>query len=453
MMLSPKYLPAQLVETGGRNQELAPLDGESPDSPERKKMTDESLRNILRFGRAQGFNFAQLPQIRLGWPTMKASGTGDLNIGQLAYYVDHNPLFPGQVLDWNCGMRTYDQPNGYNHRGTDIVSFPFPWTRMDRNDVDVVASAAGTIVYRADGNFDRNCGAPGQPVNTVHVLHDDGSVAIYLHLKNGSVTRKGVGDKVEKGEYLGVPGSSGVSNIPHVHLELYDSNGNLQDPYNGACNGMNSFSWWENQEPYRNSQLNGLMTLASVPSFPSCPNSEILDEKMIFEPSDQFVTLVTIRDLLAGQQLNFSITRPDGSLFSQWTLVNPSTANAATRWARWNLGPEPQEGTWTYRVEYLGKTHERPFFVGEPGNVQLRGRVVDLEGNGIPGELVILRDSNADIVRYARTTAFGNYFVPSIPAGHFYEVEIVSQRYAYNARRIAVLEAMSGIDFKSIGPK
>ena len=64
---------------------------------------------------------------------------------------------------------------------------------MDYDQVYVVAAAPGVIVFKQDGNFDRNCGFTGDPWNAVYVQHADGSVAWYGHMKNGSLTPKAVG--------------------------------------------------------------------------------------------------------------------------------------------------------------------------------------------------------------------------------------------------------------------
>ncbi len=82
------------------------------------------------------------------------------------------------------------------NRGTDFFTCPFPWYRMDYDQVYVVAAAPGVIVFKQDGNFDRNCGFTGDPWNAVYVQHADGSVAWYGHMKNGSLTPKAVGDNV-----------------------------------------------------------------------------------------------------------------------------------------------------------------------------------------------------------------------------------------------------------------
>jgi hypothetical protein len=151
-------------------------------------------------------------------------------------FVDHDAGYPNRLQDYMCGTRTYDQANGYNHLGTDITSYPFALRKMDNDEAIVVAAAPGTIVFKEDGQFDRNCSLNMDPWNAVYLRHGDGSATWYGHLKAGSLTAKHVGDPVEAGEFLGVMGSSGDSTGPHLHFEVHDSTGSVIDPFAGPCN-------------------------------------------------------------------------------------------------------------------------------------------------------------------------------------------------------------------------
>ena len=64
----------------------------------------------------------------------------------ISNYVDHNVNYPDLLTDYNCGIRSYDTSDGYNHSGTDYFPWPFPWNAMDNNEVAVVAIAPGVIV-------------------------------------------------------------------------------------------------------------------------------------------------------------------------------------------------------------------------------------------------------------------------------------------------------------------
>src|SRR5690554_6440822 len=56
--------------------------------------------------------------------------------------VDHNLTSNGNLLDYNCGERTYDWASG-NHAGTDYVVWPYPWKKMEEDVMEVIAAAPG----------------------------------------------------------------------------------------------------------------------------------------------------------------------------------------------------------------------------------------------------------------------------------------------------------------------
>lgn len=57
--------------------------------------------------------------------------------------------------------------------------------------------------------------------NHVIVRHEDGTVAVYAHLRRGSVAVK-PGQRVEVGDQLGEVGNTGNSSEPHLHVHLMD---------------------------------------------------------------------------------------------------------------------------------------------------------------------------------------------------------------------------------------
>ncbi|HEY6985723.1 MAG TPA: M23 family metallopeptidase, partial [Rhodanobacteraceae bacterium] len=173
----------------------------------------------------------------LNWPLEPATGFAPYGYYGTGYFVDHDPRFPNLIQDYTCGERTYDLDSGYNHAGTDYYLWPYPWLMMDEEQVRIVAAAPGAIIEKIDGNFDRDCAIAGNGgFNAVFVQQDDGLAAWYLHMKSGSLTTKPVGARVATGEFLGLVGSSGPSNLPHLHFELHDAAGDIVDPLHGACN-------------------------------------------------------------------------------------------------------------------------------------------------------------------------------------------------------------------------
>jgi hypothetical protein len=292
-----------------------------PISEEKRKEIEKMLEENKMELEKRGIQIIEeaAPPVSFQWPLKLANGLKDPGYHGVSGFVDHDPNYPHQLLDYNCGTRSYDLDSGYNHSGTDFFTWPFAWHKMDDNEVLVVAAAAGTIIGRSDGNFDRNCGFEDDDWNAVYVQHSDGSIAWYGHLKENSVTSKPDGDPVSAGEYLGVVGSSGNSTGPHLHFELYDDQSNLIDPYAGSCNQI--FSWWADQRPYYDSAINALRTHSAPPDFHfnSCPQPATKNEQNRFEPGVTIYFYIYYRDLLAGQESQSTIFRPDGTVYFQWT--------------------------------------------------------------------------------------------------------------------------------------
>jgi len=84
----------------------------------------------------------------------------------------------------------------------------------------VTAARAGTVMQIDDGHPDAPLGvtpARGSRANFVRVLHDDGTMALYAHLQQGSIVVM-PGQPVGVGTVLGRVGNSGDSTAPHLHF-------------------------------------------------------------------------------------------------------------------------------------------------------------------------------------------------------------------------------------------
>lgn len=298
------------------------------------------------------------------WPIKKANTVDYNEVYSVFNYVDHNTAFPNQVTDYNCGTRTYDTSGGYNHEGTDIVTWPFRWKLMDDDGVEVIAAAPGQIIVKHDGEFDRSCDFnTTTPWNVIIIQHSDGSVAAYGHMKNGSLTSKNVGDMVSVGEYLGIVGSSGISNFPHLHFEVLTDETFTQvvDPYSGICNATTTESWWAEERPYNSPGINAVLTHTADPIFPECPTAEITNESNEFEVNQEVFFVVYLKDQVAGTSLNLRIIKPDNTDLFNWTHNLTDTFYAS--WWRWNAYPDVA-GEWKWEATYAGETVTHTFNVG-----------------------------------------------------------------------------------------
>jgi murein DD-endopeptidase MepM/ murein hydrolase activator NlpD len=91
-----------------------------------------------------------------------------------------------------------------------------------------IAAADATVVHVIDGLRDQRPGALPQGVtlpeadgNAVVARLDDGLYMLYAHLQRGSIKVK-EGDKVKRGDLLGLVGNSGNTSAPHLHFHVMD---------------------------------------------------------------------------------------------------------------------------------------------------------------------------------------------------------------------------------------
>lgn len=304
---------------------------------------------------------------KLDWPIKQASGFNYYNIYGVSNFVDLDKNYPNQLLDYNCGSRTYDLASGYNHGGIDIFLWPFSINMMDNNQAEIVAAAPGVILAKHDGSFDKNCAFNNDQWNAVYIEHSDGSVAWYGHMKKNSLTSKTVGQSVATGEFLGIVGSSGSSTAPHLHFELHDDKSNVVDPFNGSCN--TSASLWNSQKPYRESKVNTLITCSAAPVLTACPNPDIINAKDTFNIGSSVVFATFYSDQLNGQQSTYSILRPDNSVEQTWTHSANQAYNAS--WWYWTrqIATTGIAGVYTFKVSYEGKDYEHKFYMRDPNSI------------------------------------------------------------------------------------
>jgi PKD repeat protein/murein DD-endopeptidase MepM/ murein hydrolase activator NlpD len=304
------------------------------------------------------------------FPVRAADALTDFSFYGVSGFMDHNPAISSSassLQDYMCGTRTYDI-SGYNHQGTDYFTFPFPWLKMDESLVEIVAAAPGTLVFKRDGGYDRQCAMTGALSNAVVIRHADGTLAHYLHMKKGSVTTKGVGAAIAAGEYLGIVGSSGSSTGPHLHFEVRDADNNVVDPFEGPCNDRPSM--WAAQAPYYDSAIVALHTGSAPPVRPPCPQQETPNIQETFDPGDEVTFVATYRDQLAGQTGTYRILRPDGSVYDSWTHASTAPHYSASYWYwRRTLGGDVPAGAWRFEVDFEDETYGIIFYVQGNGAV------------------------------------------------------------------------------------
>ena len=181
------------------------------------------------------------------------------------------PDVAGTGLSFAC-----DKPGYTGHQGTDIV------VSSVEQGVQVLAAADGVVRWVKDGLFDHcpsdaehECderqrselssgerkGATlgfnaGNFVVLEHQLNNTRYLTLYAHLRKGSL-KVVTGQKVLRSEQMADVGSSGNSQIPHLHFGVYIAEGAMYrpiDPWEGACNTSND-GLWASAPPYQSEGL------------------------------------------------------------------------------------------------------------------------------------------------------------------------------------------------------
>ena len=346
-------------------------------------------------------------EVKLNWPLKMANGYAETDGVYEGWYVgnfaDLNPL-ENQRLDWECNTATFDNyffggaKNYDGHNGADIVPYPFPWQMMDDESVDIIAAADGEVIHIFDENtIDRNCATPheflsepfngGYYGNFVALLHSDGSITIYGHMKNGTVANLALGDNVATGQYLGKLGSSGNSSTPHIHFEvrLCESCGYIEPWYSsGGCNEDITESKWLNQTPYYTPQVLRVATHNEIPVFKTCEDYESGSNETVnfsnhFNSSEDLIISVAMRDFFYGGNFDIDIINSAGNILEH--IDYNSTDNY---YREIFLFVEDLAGysTGTYKIKVIhdGNSYYHYFTVNCPAALTLSGAQTGTNG-------------------------------------------------------------------------
>lgn len=381
-----------------------------------QKKLKESHAALVLEGKLNPVNPKAMMTTSFIWPVVQTNGLNDYGVHFMANFVDQNSAYPNQITDYNCGTRSYDLSDGYNHSGIDICLWPFQWYKQDSAQVKIIAAASGTIIGKDDGHTDHNCGGNiTDDWNAVYVEHADGSIAWYGHMQNGSLTSKTVGQTVTAGEYLGLVGSSGFSSGPHLHFEVYDANNNLIDPFSGSCNSLNTTSWWASQRPYYDSGINALRTQSATAVFPACPGIETPNEQTYFCSGQEIYFVTYYRDQQVGQVSQYKVFKPDNSIWQQWSSTNTTHYDASYWEWNYNLPSGAAPGTWKFQVVYDGVPYQRFFDVEAVPAISASGAVLTCNIAGGAYQWIDCDNGNTPIPgetnQSLTTTSSGSYAV------------------------------------------
>ncbi|MCS6972358.1 MAG: M23 family metallopeptidase [Turneriella sp.] len=101
------------------------------------------------------------------------------------------------------------------------------WGRL-HSGIDVAAARGSMVVAATDGTV-LLTGDQGAYGHTIFVENNDGTVAWYAHLTDSVVKP---GDKIVRGQFIGISGNTGRSTGPHLHFEIRTQQGIVLNPEN-----------------------------------------------------------------------------------------------------------------------------------------------------------------------------------------------------------------------------
>ncbi len=282
-------------------------------------------------------------------------------------FVDQDP--GPNTRDFSCTTHTYD-----GHKGTDFV---LPHLAAMKAGVDVYASASGIVRGIRDGVADsqitkdrtgkvsktsteatkgRECG------NGLMLDHGDGWETQYCHMRKGSLLVK-LGERVMRGDTLGMVGLSGLTEMPHLHLSVRH-NGAVVDPfdYDGTDNGATVCdarrprnTLWKTQQNLKNLIPESALYLAGFSDHK--PDLEAIRKggyalTHINPTAAALVLWVEIFWVHKGDEITASITAPNGEVFASRTLTQDKTQARRTMFIgkKYNGKPWPV-GAYTGVIE------------------------------------------------------------------------------------------------------
>jgi hypothetical protein len=213
---------------------------------------------------------------RLSWPV-------DCVLGQDCFIQNYLDRDPGpETRDVGCGRLTYD-----GHKGTDIA---LPSIAAQARGVTVRAAAPGVIQGVRNGMPDRLQGEADAPDvtgrecgNGVAIRQADGLLALYCHMKRGSITVS-TGEAVQAGTVLGQIGLSGQTTFPHLHFELLHEDTPIDpfapDPAHTGCAPADPL--WQDSVRYVPGGLLAAGLASGIPDYGSVkrglPTPPVLDD-------------------------------------------------------------------------------------------------------------------------------------------------------------------------------
>lgn len=230
-------------------------------------------------------------------------------------YVDNDST--ANWHDYKGGKQTYD-----GHTGTDIA---IKNLSIMKQGIDVTAAQSGFVIATRDGMPDKN--ALSQDLNQlqnigcgnrVAIKHTGGWVTDYCHMKNGSIKVK-KGDFVTTGQTIGQIGLSGLTEFPHLHINVQQGTQFL-DPFTGFekyIKGSKNPLWDKNtlqQLIYKPLVIYNIGVSNEIPTFLNIRNEKYKNNQ-ISSSSDMILIWIDAMHVEVNDTIDILVKNPMGTTF------------------------------------------------------------------------------------------------------------------------------------------
>ena len=230
-------------------------------------------------------------------------------------YVDDDPTVNWH--DYKNGRETYE-----GHTGTDIA---IKNISQMKQGVDVLAAESGFVVATRDEVPDKN--ALSQDLNQlqnigcgnrVAIKHSGNFITDYCHMKKGSIKVK-KGDFVLAGQKLGQIGMSGLTEFPHLHINVQKNN-QFIDPFTGLeryTKGVSAPLWSApvlKQLAYKPVVVYNVGVSNEIPTLLNIRN-EKYKSNQVGADSNMIIVWVDMFHVEANDSVDILVKSPSGTAF------------------------------------------------------------------------------------------------------------------------------------------
>lgn len=117
--------------------------------------------------------------------------------------------------------KTYTVMQGYGGKFSHSAELRYSIDFEMLQGTPVLAAREGTVV-RVETSYTQGGVNPAlrDKANLITILHSDGTLADYVHLRPGG-SLVGVGQSIKRGQTIGYSGNTGYTSKPHLHFHVY----------------------------------------------------------------------------------------------------------------------------------------------------------------------------------------------------------------------------------------